>query len=260
MTDDPALDLARECLYRFLAAALTDPHARGWRLLFNAQSQQLARQAADLLRAEAEAKPVPLAPGELPAEELNLAPLLAEFARPVQELRGDYDRAFGLVASRECPLYETEYHHNGDTFFRSQQMADVAGFYRAFGLEPACTSPERPDHLALELEFMAFLLLKKRLAQAAAEYGNGRADAVAVCDQAQRQFFRDHLAWWVPAFATGLRRKAGSGFYAQVGRVLAALLPSERARFGVAPPRASLQLPLIESVDEEPTACAGCAS
>ena len=124
-------------------------------------------------------------------------------------LRAEYDRVFGLVVPKECPPYETEYHPTQETFVRSQQMADIAGFYRAFGIEPAQSSPERPDHLALELEFMAFLLTKKRLALAAVELDPEAAEQVSICDRAQRDFFRDHLAWWVPSFAAGLRRKAG---------------------------------------------------
>src|SRR5262245_45700315 len=157
-----AIDLARECLYRFLAAALSDPCGERWRLLLDFENQELAREAADLLRSEA--RPVPLGCGELPPEALDLRPLLLETARPLEWLRAEHDRVFGLVPARECPPYETEYHPSSETFFRSQQLADVAGFYRAFALDTSRAEPERPDHVALELEFMAFLLLKKRLA------------------------------------------------------------------------------------------------
>ncbi len=242
-------DLARECLYRFLALALGDPQGPHWGGLFDFENQQQARAAADLLRAEAPA--VPLGFGELPPAQLDVEPLLLELLQPVAVLRAGYDRVFGLVPARECPPYETEYHPSSETFFRSQQLADVAGFYRAFGLGTSRLAPERPDHIALELEFMAFLLLKKRLAPDGTEQ-------VDVCAEAQRTFFREHLAWWVPSFLTGLRRKAGGGLYGAAGDVLAAFLPLERARLNVEASRMPLQASLIERPEEQ-TGCAGCA-
>jgi TorA maturation chaperone TorD len=255
---EAAIDLARECLYRFLGVALTDPAANTWLLLLDPDSRRLAAGAADLLREEAGARPTALGFGELPPGGLDLAPLLAELLRPRAELIAEYDRVFGLVPSRECPPYETEYHRTAEPFFRAQQLADVAGFYRAFGLEPSRGQPERPDHLALELEFLAFLLAKKRLALDRSDGDNDGTARARVCAEAEAAFFRDHLAWWVPSFGTGLRRKAGEGFYAAVGRALAALTPAERARFGVPAPRLPLQAALIEPPEEQ-ARCAGCS-
>jgi TorA maturation chaperone TorD len=256
-SEAPAVDLARECLYRFLGVSLSYPRDAGWGLLLDAASRRLACAAADLLRAEADSALGPVGFGELPPEHLAMAPVLAELPATVEDMAAEYDRIFGLVPARECPPYETEYYPGGEAFFRSQQLADIAGYYRAFGLEPARAEPERPDHLALELEFLAFLLMKKRLALAAAGRDPDMAERAAVCDEAQRTFFQDHLAWWVPAFATGLRRKAGGGFYAAVSRVLAALIFVERCRLDVPPPRLPVQASLIERPDEQ-SGCGGC--
>jgi TorA maturation chaperone TorD len=250
--DTLALDFARECVYRFLAAALSDPWSGHWQLLFEEESRDIARAAAELLRQEPAATP---GMGELAADHFDFAALLERLPRSASELRAEYDRKFGLLLCRECPPYETEYQPAEDTFLRSQQLADIAGFYRAFGLEPSRSRPERPDHVALELEFMAFLIMKKRLAGGSAIEPNEQAE---VCADAIAKFFREHLAWWIPAFATGLRRKAGTGFYALVGKVLAALLPLERARLEIPAPRFPLQPDLIEQPEEQPS-CAGCA-
>jgi len=249
-----ALDVARECVYRFLAAALSDPWSGRWQLLFEHESHALVRAAADLLRREAAADSTP-GIGELAAEHLDFARLLDRLPQTASELRAEYDRTFGLILCRECPPYETEYHPAEETFFRSQQLADIASFYRAFGLEPSRTRPERPDHVALELEFMAFLLTKKRLAGESTDEAINKSE---VCVDALAKFFREHLAWWLPAFATGLRRKAEDGFYAAVGEVLAALLPMERAHLHVAAPRLPLQPALIEQPEEQ-SGCVGCA-
>jgi TorA maturation chaperone TorD len=248
MDEATAVDMARECLYRFLAAALDDPQAKHRGLLAHAPSNLLAADAADLLRAEWQSSPFPLGFGELSAEELDLRPLLAECTRARENLTAEYDRVFGLVPARECPPFETEYLATTEPFFRAQQLADVAGFYRAFGLEPSRQCPERPDHIVLELEFMAVLLAKQRLAD--------NADQVAICREAALAFFREHLVWWVLSFANGLRRKACGTFYPAVGKVLAAFVTWERGRIGLEPPR----LPLRASHPEAPEAQSGCAS
>lgn len=252
LPDVAALDLARECLYRFLAAALSDPRGPGWSLLSDPDSRHLAAGAADLLREEADDGAVTPGLGEVPPDRLDLTGVLHALDRPAVELRAAYDRTFGLVMCRECPPYETEYHASAEPFFRAQQLADVAGFYRAFGLDVSARSPERPDHVGLELEFMAFVLMKKREALAGAD-----PVRAAVCDEAERTFFRDHLAWWAPAFCQGLRRKAGEGLLGAAANVLAAFLPVERARLGVPAPRLPLR-PAASATPEEPPGRDGC--
>jgi TorA maturation chaperone TorD len=254
LTDTLAADLASECLYRFLSQALNDPHGTSWCGVTDPENHRIVTEAAILLRGEATLS-FPLGLGEQPAAQLDLQPVLTLLDRPVDNVREEYNRVFGLVPARECPPYETEYCSTSEPFFRAQQMADVAGFYRAFGVEPARASPDRPDYLPVELEFMAFLLLKRRLA--ALRAGPEAVDYVQICDEAQRKFFADHLAWWVPAFATGLKRKAGHGLYAVLAGVLAAFIPLERRRLGVAPVRVPLQADLIERPEEQAN-CVGC--
>jgi hypothetical protein len=94
---------------------------------------------------------------------------------------------------------------------------------------------------------MAFVAMKKRLALTADGDRDNSGEQSAICDEAQANFFRDHLAWWVPSFATGLRRRAGSGFYAAVADLLAALMPIERQRFNVPAPRSPWNLPSLQS-------------
>jgi TorA maturation chaperone TorD len=256
VSGDTAVALARECLYRFLSAALSDPYTTDLRSVLEPRNQQVAIGATDLLRAEAGECSPPLGFGELPPRQLDLASLWTLGSLSMQALQAEYDRVFGLVLSRECPPYETEYDSSSEPFYRAQQLADIAGFYRAFGLQTAQAAPERPDHLALELEFMAFLLWKERMARTAAD--EQAAEKARVCAEAQRSFFRDHLAWWVPSFAAGLRRKAEQGFYFVVGQVLAALIPLERARLNVAAPRMPLQPASIERPDEQ-SGCVRCS-
>lgn len=255
---DADADLARECVYRFLALALGSPYESGWPLALGDADERLLLESAALLREEADFGPDFLSFGELPPADLDLEPLLTELRRPLEQLRAEYDRVFGLVVPKECPPYETEYLRTSQAFQRAQQLADVAGFYRAFGLEPSQSNPERPDHVVLELEFLAFLLSKKRLAPTAEGEAAEAPERVLVCENAEQAFVRDHLAWWLPAFATGLQRKAGDGPYLRVARVLAALVPIERHRLGLPAPFGPVQPDLIERPEED-QGCSGCA-
>lgn len=240
-------ELARECLYRFFAAALSDPGGPGWGPLANRDDRWLAAAAAEVLRGEIAVDPVPLGYGERPADDIDLYDALDKLDR-CEDVGAEYDRVFGLAGSRACSPCGTEYGPTNEPFFRAQQLADVAGFYAAFGVAGGRARPERPDHIALELEFMAHLLLKQRLAD---------GERAAVCADAARAFFRDHLAAWVPSFAASLERRAGDGFYAEIARALAAFVPAERARFDIKAPRKAMR-PAPTEPPEEDVGCGGC--
>lgn len=252
-----AADLARECLYRFLAAVSGGPYASGWDQAVDPVAQEMALAAADWLGSDGAGQATPLARDGRDVMESEITRLTEGLRTPIGETRAEYDRIFGLVVPKDCAPYETEYYPTGETFARSQQMADIAGFYQAFGIEPSRSSPERPDHLALELEFMAFLLSKKREALAAAVSDPEWAAQADICDQAQRDFFRDHLAWWVPTFAAGLRRKAKNGYYDALAAVLAAWIPDECRRLKIDAVLRPAGPELIEHPDEQ-SGCAAC--
>jgi TorA maturation chaperone TorD len=231
--------LARECAYRFFALALLEPREPDWGALTNDENQRLARTGLEMLAAETAAP-----------DGVSFDALFAALAGPLADAAADHQRVFGLTPARECPPFETEYHGNAEPFFCSQQMADIAGFYRAFGL--TLPPSARPDSLPLELEFMAFLLLKQRMTPDATE-------AVEVCAAAEADFFRDHLAWWAPAFAAGLVKRAGHGVYAELGRALSWFVAAECKRFGVTSARVPLAV-VVPEPPEDAAACAACSA
>lgn len=260
------LDEARLCLYYALSRVLADPASRRQlRSCERAVLEQLGAAAA-FIAEEPSARPAALAPGELPPSVLAGLALADWFGQPPGTLAAQYERVFGLVSSKECPPYETDYCRQSFSVYRSQRMADVAGCYRAFGLQTSRELPERPDHLALELEFMAWLLVKERHALRGAAKAE-EVEHAAVCRDAQRLFVREHLAWWVPAFALALRRKADGlrdardlhepprSALGAVGAALAAFMAAERAVLGIEPPTELVG----PSPDEEPeSGCGGC--
>ncbi|MBP2019881.1 DMSO reductase family type II enzyme chaperone [Symbiobacterium terraclitae] len=125
------------------------------------------------------------------------------------ERESEYNALFAGQAV-PCPLYETEY-TGAHVWMQTQQMADVAGFYRAFGVD---VEGERPDGLATELEFMSLLCLKEAVARA-----DGDREAAAICRDAQARFLREHLGRWLPKLVTRLERLDPGGFYHALSRL-----------------------------------------
>jgi TorA maturation chaperone TorD len=250
---DSAQALARQCLYRFTALALLDPRRGAWEQLNSLRPSRLLFDAAEVVREQAGAPPGGLARGERPLVDLYPEKVLAHLPATSAELNNEYEAVFGLLVSSDCPPYETEYIHSRFTFQRSNGLADVAGFYRAFGLDPSVKYPERHDHIVLELEFMAHL--SALLHGPEVMHDPSRGDRIEICRAAQKRFLAEHLAWWSPAFATLLARRAKEGFYQAAACFLSALIPVERAYLGVTVPSSSASPSRIERPEE----CDGCA-
>ncbi|MFQ5894329.1 MAG: molecular chaperone [Nitrospinota bacterium] len=143
------------------------------------------------------------------------------------DLEREYVRVFGHTISTECPPYETQY-GSAHVFQQAQNLADIAGFYRAFGLEVSDQVKERLDHVAIELEFMAVLAYKQAYALA-----SGSEDKAEVCREAQKKFLNDHLGPWVPLLTKRLEAK--DGFYQRLALLTEMFLAFEVEAFGVKP-------------------------
>jgi TorA maturation chaperone TorD len=96
-------------------------------------------------------------------------------------------------------------------------LADIAGFYRAFGFEISERFREKHDHVLAELQFTALLLVL--LARAIED---GRTEPAEVTRDALRSFLSDHLGVWVGAFAERLEAVSPVPVYVAVARALAA--------------------------------------
>lgn len=132
-----------------------------------------------------------------------------------------------LSSSPDCPAYETAY-SGGDPQHQTQRMADIAGFYRAFGVD-ATEGGFRPDEISVELDFLGFLCRKEAYAEA--HLGAPRANQAR---KAQRLFLQDHLGRWGREFGKKFSNTAPAGhFYDLAGRTLAWWLDAELANAGV---------------------------
>jgi len=159
-----------------------------------------------------------------------------------------YQRLFGHTARGAISPYETEY-GNEALFQQPQEMGDLAGFYRAFGLTLNATEHERLDHISCECEFMFFLALKEAYA-----LEHNDTAMLEETRKASRLFLRDHLGCFGPAFARKLAREDQGGFYGALGDLCFAFLSYECERVGVTAGPVDLSLrPATD--DRVPMAC-----
>lgn len=156
----------------------------------------------------------------------------------LEGLRAEHRRIFGHTISKDCPPYETEY-GRAHIFRQTQDLGDIAGFYKAFGLEVSENIRERLDHISTQLEFMHFLTYKETYAQE--HHGK---EKVEICRDAQRKFLKEHLGRWTPLFLDRLVEKAESGFYKELARLTRIFLVIE-ARFLDVKPEAIQQFETV---------------
>ena len=142
----------------------------------------------------------------------------------------EYIQTFGHTISKECSPYETEYDQS-HIFQKSHALADVVGFYNAFGLELDSGFKDRPDHISLELEFMHFLCLKDAYGVAK----NHDPANLAVGRDAQSRFLEEHLGLWAFSFARRLHQEAAGDLYHAKAQLLTAFLTYELHAIGLEP-------------------------
>jgi TorA maturation chaperone TorD len=144
-----------------------------------------------------------------------------------RDAAGDFIRALprrarryaSWLATNAVPAYETSYREGAQASGGQMlTMADVAGFYRAFGFQ---VRGERPDYLGAQLEFLALLALKE--ANALLE---GREEAAALCRQTRAEFAGRHVLPWLPAFE-GRARGQGIACLAELARLARSLIESD---------------------------------
>lgn len=140
------------------------------------------------------------------------------------EMAGEHHRLFsGSVA---CPPYESSY--APDPFQQARQMADIAGFYRAFGAEPSGPAADRPDQVGCELEFLAFLMVTRVEA-----VEQGREEDAAVCAAAEETFLREHLGRWLGPLCLELEKVTVQDTYRALARLGQRYAVAELGRRGL---------------------------
>lgn len=192
----------RASLLRRLAAALLYPDA-------GAGSTRLLRDIA-----------------AIPADDM---PVLAALQRAVamtdeESLREEYSRLF--IGADAIVLHETSYTGTG----RSTELADISGFYLAFGFDLREGQHEVADHLGMQLEFHSLMLLKQAYALEQGWQDNYEIARAATC-----AFLADHLGRWVDKVQERASERQAAPIYRILFEAIATCMRRECQLFAVQP-------------------------
>jgi putative dimethyl sulfoxide reductase chaperone len=180
---------------------------------------------------------------ELLLKELNNI----DFQRWTQQ----YEDCFAHTAHGVVPSYELEYGEE-HTHRQPQQLGDIAAFYNAFGLKVNDKVHERVDHVAVECEFMQFLLYKEAYA-----LKHDGAQKAEICRKASHRFLAEHLGRWVPAFALRLSKHRVQGLMKKIADFAFTFVVQECQQFGILP--GSYDLPIRVIQEKEDAGCVTCS-
>ena len=128
----------------------------------------------------------------------------SDYATYRSELNADYNKLFVGPGPLVAPPWESVYCSKERLVFGEQTLA-VREVYRSFGLNSKEQGREPDDHIALELEFMAWLCKNSNIS-------------------AQHQFLTSHLLKWGQPFCTDVVNGADTAFYRIVAQLTIAWL------------------------------------
>lgn len=140
--------------------------------------------------------------------------------------------------------FEADYTSHGP-FEMANELADVAGFYRAFGFGPSSATIDRVDHIAGELEFLCVASWKHDEALA-----GRRLDDAEVVDKALADFLVDHAGRWFSRFASRCAERGAHPLFLSAAHLAAALVEKDLSDRGLKPkPVSDLMLPLFDGAE-----------
>ncbi len=126
----------------------------------------------------------------------------------VEQLKVDHARLFVGPFQLLAPPYGSVYLDGKGRRLIGDSTVDVKQRYSQAGLGTGETFKEAPDHIAIELEFLYYLVFKELEAMT-----NSDVESALRYLATQQSFLRDHLGIWVTEFADAVERNASTGFY-----------------------------------------------
>ena len=150
---------------------------------------------------------------------VRIDPALIEDLRT---LRVDHAKLFVGPFELLAPPYGSIYVDDAERVMTESTLA-VERRYRQEGLDVGLDEPA--DHVAAELEFVYYLVVKELEALA-----DGDRETAADYRRKQRSFLETHLGVWMDEFAENVEEHADTEFYRTVARETAAFVADERTR------------------------------
>ena len=149
---------------------------------------------------------------ELPESDSELNSVLAQAVeiRDVEALRLDYSKLFIGPYKLLAPPYGSVY-LEGTNSVMGTSTVDALNRYKQEGV--SVRMKEAPDHIAIELEFMFFLISKEIEGLRDSDLGSAEA-----YQKKQKDFLEVHLGKWVPQFTEKVEELAQTPFYKDLAR------------------------------------------
>ncbi len=155
------------------------------------------------------------------------------------DLDRDYAKVFCGAGSTNCTAaYPFESLYTSKERLLMQEARDsVLKWYARHGLGKASSWKDCEDHLAVELEFLVYLI-----GESIAALEKGDIEWARALAKEQQGFMAEHLVNWVPTFATQVVKHARTDFYQGAALMLEGYLLSDFSEIqaiGVTEPRES---------------------
>ncbi|MBE0532215.1 MAG: molecular chaperone TorD family protein [Rhodospirillales bacterium] len=141
--------------------------------------------------------------------------------RVLEDMAVEYTRLF-LGPGKHVPPYESVHARGGGGQLWGAETAIVKRDIEAAGFEYAATFSGLPDHIGIEMEFMAILA-----AMEAAALKDGDTARALSCLRHQGEFMSRHLAAWAPTFCRRVAEQAMLPFYRQIAELAGAFISTD---------------------------------
>lgn len=160
----------------------------------------------------------------------STGPLAVEFAAALRRAAAGERAAAALEAEHTSLFVLPSGVVPHEAFYRDEEKrlggrvtAAVKQCYEAARAQTTDQCLELPDHIGVELEFMAFLCDLEEQFWAA-----GELTGVARCRELQHSFLNDHLLCWYQALCEKVESEATLDLYRALARLTVGFLESER--------------------------------
>ncbi len=145
----------------------------------------------------------------------------------IDSLRVDFSRLFVGPFGMLAPPYGSVYMESGRKVMGDSTL-DVVSRYREEGLDISGDFHDAPDHIAVELEFVHFLIFKSL---EAASHSDMHASGHYM--EKRRRFYAEHLGAWISDFQEHVEEKAETNFYKNLARATRTLIQEDLEEISV---------------------------